>query len=104
MSWFYLILAGICEIVWVVASKHSNGLTYIPATIITVIGYSLSMILLTKALHSINMSTAYAIWMAIGVVGVCLYGAVFLSEALCPIKVICILMIVIGVLGLRILT
>lgn len=103
MKWFILLLAGLCEVLWAVAMNYAEGFTKLVPSIITVIGYILSAILLSAALKNLPLGTAYAVWTGIGIVGTSLFGVLLFHEKLTLPQVICILMILVGIVGLKML-
>jgi quaternary ammonium compound-resistance protein SugE len=101
MAWFLLIVAGLLEIVWAVALKQADGFTrFWPSTV--GIGVALmSFILLTMALKTLPVGTAYAVWVSIGALGVALYGMMFLGDQVSALRVVFLVLIIVGVAGLR---
>ncbi|MER2996180.1 DMT family transporter [Pontibacter populi] len=102
MAWVYLILAGICEIGWAYGLKYSEGFTKPVVSIITVAGMILSFVLLSQAMKTLPLGTAYGIWTGIGAAGSAILGIVFLNEPRDLVRILCILMIVAGVVGLKV--
>ena len=101
MAWIYLILAGICEIGWAFGLKYSEGFTKPVVSVVTVVVMILSFVLLAQAMKELPLGTAYGIWTGIGAAGTAILGIVFLDEPRDLIRIICILMIVAGVVGLK---
>ena len=104
MKWFYLILAGMFEILWAVAMNYSEGFSKLVPSIVTAIGYIASAVLLAMALRELPLGTAYAMWTGAGVVGTSVLGVLLFQEKLTVPQVLCILMIVIGIAGLKLLS
>jgi quaternary ammonium compound-resistance protein SugE len=104
MSWIILILASIAEITWAVALKYADGFTKIIPSVITVVGYIASLILLSLAMKHLPLGTSYAVWTGIGIVGTTVLGILLFQEKLSPLQVICVAMIVIGIIGLKLLS
>ena len=104
MEWFILFLAGLAEITWAVALKYADGFHKLIPTIITVVGYIASLLLLSKALEKLPLGTAYAIWTGIGMVGTALLGILLFKEQLTLMQTIFLLMIIIGIVGLKLAT
>ena len=101
MSWFLLIL-GICaEIIGTTSMKLSEGFTKLAPSIAIFVFYGLSLTLVTLSLKKIDVSVAYAIWSGVGTAAIAGIGFFFFKEQLSPIKICCILLIVIGVIGLN---
>jgi len=101
MVWVLLVAAGILETVMAVALKASDGFSrLIPSVLFLVFG-SASFGLLSLALRSLPVGTAYAIWTGVGAVGTALVGIVYLGEPATALRLGCIALIVAGVVGLR---
>ena len=103
MSWVLLIVAGVLEIFWAIEMKYSNGFTVIMPTILTIIGYIASAVFLSLAIRKLPLGTAYAAWTGIGIIGTSVLGVFLFKERLTLPQVICILLIVAGIMGLRLL-
>lgn len=103
MSWIMLLLAGIFEVTWAIAMKYSDGFTVLIPSIITVVGYILSAIFLAIALKQLPLGTAYAMWTGFGIVGTSVLGIFLFQEKLSLPQIICVLMIIIGIIGLKLL-
>jgi quaternary ammonium compound-resistance protein SugE len=101
MSWFVLIIAGLFEITWAICLKLSNGFTRPWPTAATIAGLFISVGLLGIAARSLPISTAYAVWTGIGAVGAVLCGIAFLGEPATPMRLVCLGLIVIGIVGLK---
>ncbi|HWT75626.1 MAG TPA: multidrug efflux SMR transporter [Mobilitalea sp.] len=101
MEWIYLFLAIIIEIVATALMKYSNGFSKLLPSIGTFIGYILCFTFLSFALKKIDISVAYAIWSAVGIVILSVIGVLVFNESISLLKVISILLIVLGVIGLN---
>lgn len=104
MSWTILFLAGIFEIFWAVGLKYSNGFTKLFPTIFTIVTMIISFYLLSLALKALPIGTAYAVWVGIGTVGTVIAGIMLFGESMTLIRVISILFILIGIVGLKFTT
>lgn len=102
MSWIYLFIAGLFEIGWAIGLKYTEGFTKLWPSVITVIGMILSFYFLSNAVKSIPIGTAYAIWTGIGAVGTAVLGIILFGESKEVIRIFFILLIVIGIVGLKI--
>ena len=96
MSWIYLVIAGVFEIVWAYAMKQSHGFTRLTPSIITIVAMLISFWLLAVAMRSIPLGTAYVIWTGIGAVGAFVVGIVFLAEPLNAMRMLAAVLIVSG--------
>lgn len=104
MAWIYLFLAGLCEIAWAVGLKYTHGLTRFWPSLWTILFMLLSFLLLAQATHprhSLPIGTSYAIWTGMGAVGTALLGILLFQEPRNPLRLACIALIVIGILGLK---
>ena len=104
MKWIYLILAGVLEITWAVAMKFCEGFTVLVPSIITGVGYIASAVFLSLALKQLPLGTAYAIWTGMGIIGTAVLGVFLFHEKLSTPQVICVILIVIGIVGLKLLS
>jgi quaternary ammonium compound-resistance protein SugE len=102
MSWVFLITAGLFEIAWAIGLKYTEGFTRLWPTIATAGAMLVSIALLGLAMKTLPVGTAYAIWTGIGTVGTVILGMVLLGEPTSAARIICILMIVGGIIGLKV--
>lgn len=101
MKWLMLLLAGIFEIIWAVAMKYSNGFSVLIPSVITAITYILSAVFLALALKYLPLGMAYVMWVAFGIIGTTILGILLFSEKLSVLQIISVILIVIGVIGLK---
>jgi quaternary ammonium compound-resistance protein SugE len=101
MNWIYLIIAGIFEIGWAIGLKYTEGWTRIVPSILTGAGMITSFYFLSLALKTLPIGTAYAIWTGIGAVGTAVLGMILFDEPRDFLRVLCILLIVGGIAGLK---
>ncbi len=104
MAWVYLLGAGIFEMVWVVAMKYAEGFTKIVPSVIMIVAMIFSVGLLGVAVKTIPLGTGYAIWTGIGAVGAVTYGMIFFGEPVTALRLTFIAMIVIGLVGLKLVS
>jgi small multidrug resistance pump len=100
MSWVYLILAIITEVIGTGAMKLSHGFTKIVPSILMLAFYGLSFAFLTLAVKKIDVSTGYAIWAGIVTALVATVGILYFKEPVTMVKIASIALIVLGVIGL----
>ena len=103
-SWIYLIIAGLFEIGWATGLKYTEGFSKFWPSIYTILSMAISFILLSLALKTLPIGTAYAIWTGIGVVGTALLGIFLFDEPATVAKAICITLILTGIVGLKLTT
>lgn len=101
MQWFILFIAGLFEVVWATGLKYSEGFTKFVPSAITVVGLIASMYLLAISLKNLPLGTAYAVWTGIGTVGTAIFGIIFFKESMDITRLIFIGLIVIGIIGLK---
>lgn len=104
MAWTYLIIAGILEIAWAVGLKHTEGFSRLWPTVATLTMMILSFGLLAAALKSIPVGTGYAVWTGIGAAGTAIFGMMFLGESRDLLRMGCLALIIIGVVGLKVVS
>ena len=104
MKWLMLALAGVSEVTWACAMKFSEGFTRLVPSVVTAVGYLASAVFLALALKELPLGTAYAMWTGFGIVGTTVLGVVLFRETLTLPQVLCVLLIVAGVVGLKLLS
>lgn len=104
MAWFALIVAGLLEIVWATGLKYTEGFTRPWPSIMTVAAMVLSMWLLAVALKTIPIGTGYAVWTGIGAAGTAVAGMWLFGESREIVRILSILTIVAGIVGLKVST
>jgi len=101
MNWIILILAGLLEVVWAVGLKYTDGFSKLWPSIGTLVAMGLSFMLLSYAMKSLPMGTAYAVWVGIGAVGAGIVGIIVLNEPASTGRMLSLALIVAGVVGLK---
>jgi len=101
MQWLFLVIAGFFEMGWAIGLKYSQGFTKPVPSLFTISGMVASFFFLSLALKSLPLGTAYAIWTGIGTVGTVILGIVLFKEPLTIMRLVCILFIIIGIVGLK---
>lgn len=86
---------------WAISLKYAKGLTVLLPSVITAIAMLASIFFLAIALKTIPVGTAYAVWTGIGAVGTAIMGILLFQESTEIARIICILMIVSGIVGLK---
>jgi quaternary ammonium compound-resistance protein SugE len=100
-AWIYLIVAGCLEVVWALGIKYTVGFSKPVPSAITIGAMIASVWLLALAIKTIPVGTGYAVWVGIGAVGAAIGGAILFGESRSLPRIICILLIVAGVVGLK---
>ena len=101
MDWTYLIVAGLLEIVWAVGLKYTEGFSRLWPSVVTIGVMVASLVLLAQALKTIPVGTGYAVWTGIGAAGTAIVGIVFFGESRDVLRIVCLVLIVAGVVGLK---
>ena len=101
MSWIILVIAGLLEVVWAIGLKYTHGFTRLTPSVITLTAMIVSIVLLSWAMRSLPVGTAYAVWMGIGVVGAAIIGILLLGESASLARIASLALIVAGIIGLK---
>lgn len=96
MAWVYLIVAGLLEVVWALAMKQSHGFTRLVPSAITIVTMIASFGLLSVAMRSLPLGTAYMIWTGIGALGAFVLGIVLLGEQVSGLRIVAALLLLSG--------
>jgi quaternary ammonium compound-resistance protein SugE len=104
MAWVYLTVAGLFEIGWAIGLKYSHGFSRPVPSLLTVAAMVMSVWLLSIAMKSIPVGTAYAVWTGIGAVGVAVLGMVLFGESREVARLVCLFLIIVGILGLKLVS
>lgn len=104
MAWIYLVVAGLFECGWAIGLKYTEGFSKIIPSLLTISAMAISFWLLSAAMKTIPVGTAYAVWTGIGAVGVAIMGMVLFGESRDIVRVICLLLIVSGIVGLKLVS
>ena len=100
-SWLYLTGAILLEVAGTSCMKLSEGFTKIIPSVLIFVFYTLSFVGLTIALKKLDVGIAYAVWAGIGTALIAVIGIIYFKEALTTVKVLSILLIIAGVVGLN---
>ena len=101
MAWLFLVAAGILEIVWAYAMKQSHGFSRLTPTLITLVAMIASFGLLSMAMRTLPLGTAYTIWTGIGAIGAFLLGIFILGESTSPMRLAAAALIVSGLVLMK---
>lgn len=104
MPWIILFIAGLLEVVWAIGLKYTHGFTRLTPSIITVSAMIVSIVLLSWAMRSLPVGTAYAVWTGIGAVGAAITGILLLGESASLARIGSLALIVAGIIGLKLST
>lgn len=104
MNWLILVVAGLFEVGWAIGLKYTDGFTRLWPSVATGVCMVISVVLLGIAMKTLPVGTAYAVWVGIGAVGTALLGIVLLGDAANAGRIVSLLLIVAGVVGLKLAT
>jgi quaternary ammonium compound-resistance protein SugE len=104
MAWVVLFLASLFEVGWAVGLKANAGFAR-PVMLLATLGAMIaSVALLAVAMRTLPLGTAYAVWTGLGIIGTALLGILLYGESASLLQLACIGLIVVGVVGLKLLS
>lgn len=101
MAWILLCVAGALEVVWAFYMKQSEGFTRLVPSAITIIAMIASFGLLSIAMRTLPLGTAYTVWTGIGAVGAFIIGVLILGEAASAMRIGAAALIVAGLVMMK---
>jgi len=101
-AWTCLVIAGLFEVAWAVGLKYTEGFSKFWPSVATVSAMVVSFVLLAQALKTIPVGTGYAVWTGIGAAGTAVIGMTLLGESREVLRIVCLVLIVAGVVGLKV--
>jgi quaternary ammonium compound-resistance protein SugE len=101
IAWIYLVIAGLLEVAWAICLKQSDGFSRLLPSVGFVVFGILSLWLLARALRTLPVGTAYAIWTGIGAAGTAVLGIVVLGESRDFPKLLSLVVLLAGIVGLK---
>lgn len=104
MAWIVLLLAGLFEIGWATGLKYTEGFTRLWPSLWTVSAMLVSLWLLSIAMKSLPLGTAYSAWVGVGAVGTVAVGILLRGEPATLGRLVSVALIVVGVIGLKLAT
>ena len=102
LPWILLVVAGLFEVAWAVMLKQTQGWTRLWPSAATVALMIISFLLLARAMRDLPAGTSYAVWTGIGTVGVAILGVVLYAEPATLLRIGCVGLIVLGIVGLKV--
>jgi quaternary ammonium compound-resistance protein SugE len=103
-AWLILLAAGLFEVGWAVGLKYTEGFTRLWPSLLTAASMIVSLGLLGLALRALPLGTAYAVWTGIGTIGTAVLGIALFGEAATALRLLCIGLIVVGIVGLKLVS
>lgn len=104
MAWIVLIISGVLEAVWATALGRSDGFSKPGPTLVFAVAIVSSMAGLAYAMRTLPIGTAYAVWVGIGAALTIIYAMATGAEPASLLKVLFLLMIIGGVVGLKLIS
>ena len=96
-----VVLAGVLECAWAIGLKYSHGFTRLWPSVFTLAAVLGSFWLLSSAMRTLPVGTAYAVWVGIGAVGTAIAAVILLNEPVSALRVAGIGLIVAGIAALK---
>jgi quaternary ammonium compound-resistance protein SugE len=100
-AWVIVAIAGLLEVCWAIGLKYSEGFTKVVPSVLTVLAMAGSFWLLSTAMKTLPVGTAYAVWVGIGAVGTAITAVVLFSEPVSVLRVAGVLLILSGIIALK---
>ncbi len=101
MAWVLLVVAGLLEVVWAYFMKVSDGFSKLTPSILTIVFMMASFGLLSYAMKSLPLGTAYTVWTGIGAVGSFAVGIFFLGEPASAMRMLAAVLIISGLVLMK---
>jgi quaternary ammonium compound-resistance protein SugE len=101
MAWVFLGIAGGLEVLWAYMLKISDGLSKPMEAGVAIVAMIASFVVLSLAMKSLPLGTAYTIWTGIGAIGAFVIGIAVLGEAATPLRIGSAVLILAGIIGLK---
>ena len=102
MAWYYLCIAGTFEVMWAIGLKYTDGFSRLWPSAGTALAMGASFYFLALSLKNIPVGTAYAVWAGIGAAGTAILGIVLFGESAAVLRLMSLLLIVVGIVGLKV--
>lgn len=101
MAWMILMFAGLLETGLAIGLKYSEGFTRLVPSVLTVVAMISSIWLLSVAMRTLPVGTAYPVWVGLGAAGAAISGVVLFNESLTTVRIGFLLMLFVAIIGLR---
>lgn len=103
MAWLYLIIAGLCEVAWIVILKLNDGFTKLVPSLIALVFILAGPFFVSLAMKTLGMGTSYAVWIGVNCILIMLLGTFFFNEPITWPKIACISLVIAGAVGLKLI-
>jgi quaternary ammonium compound-resistance protein SugE len=101
IAWLLLLIAGAFEVAFAVGLKSAEGFTKPRPAVLTLFAMVGSLVMLSLALRNLPLGVAYAVWTGLGTLGAVVFGVVMFGETMSSLRLLCLFLIILGVLGLH---
>ena len=101
LAWIVLVTAGLLDVGWAISMKYAEGYTRLGWSIVSLLLLAAFVYLLGRALQVLEIGVAYTVWTGIGAVGTLTMGVLLFGEALSPVKIAGIVLVLIGIVALK---
>ena len=101
MAWIALVTAGLLDVGWAISMKYAEGYTRLGWSLVSLLLLAAFVFLLGRALQVLEIGVAYTVWTGIGAVGTLTMGVLLFGEALNPMKIAGIVLVLIGIAALK---
>ncbi|MHC2250724.1 DMT family transporter [Bradyrhizobium embrapense] len=101
IAWIALVVAGLLDVGWAISMKYAEGYTRLGWTLVSLALLAAFVFLLGRALQVLGVGVAYTVWTGIGAVGTLAMGVLLFNEALNPMKVAGIALVLVGIAALK---
>lgn len=103
MAWTVLIVSGLFEAVWAIALDRSQGFSKLWPSVVFFAALTVSMGGLAWAMKTLPLGTSYAVWVGVGASAALVYSFAAGLEPVSALKILFLLMIVGGIIGLKVI-
>lgn len=101
MAWVLIVVAGLLEVAWSIGMKYTDGFTRLWPSLLTGAGIVASMLLLSQAVKSLSIGTAYGVWVGIGAAGAAVVGMLVLGEPATAARIFFVALLIVAIVGLK---
>jgi quaternary ammonium compound-resistance protein SugE len=101
LAWIVLVTAGLLDVGWAISMKYAEGYTRLGWSIVSLLLLAAFVYMLGRALQVLEIGVAYTVWTGIGAVGTLTMGVLLFGEALNPMKIAGIVLVLIGIAALK---
>lgn len=101
MAWFILVIAGLLEVLWAAGLKSTHGFTRLWPSVLTIAAITLSMYLLSVAVRTLPIGTAYAVWVGIGAAGTAIVGILLFKDHASAARIFFLTLLLVSIVGLK---